>query len=106
MTSLGADKIFFYEANIHEGIKKVIYLKPTREAYCAHIFYRRILLTEKWDWRFNTFPNSREGLRNKSNPRETKGKHPKLSFKVYWRLKKAIFLKILVCGQKCRACTI
>ena len=35
VTSLGADKIFFYEANIHEGIKKVIYLKPTRKAYCS-----------------------------------------------------------------------
>ena len=27
VTSLGADKIFFYETNIHEGIKKVIHSK-------------------------------------------------------------------------------
>ena len=77
MTSLGADKIFFYETNIHEGIKKVIYLNPNREAYCAPIF-KVEYFSQKMELEIQYFSEFiREELKNKSNLRETVGKLPK-----------------------------
>ena len=75
MTSLGADKIFFYETNIHEGIKKVIYLKTNREAYCAPIFIIEYF-SQKMELEIQYFSEFIK-LKNKSNLRETEGKLPK-----------------------------